>query len=230
MIQNISSKTQQKSKSNEQSSVEGISEKSLSEEANGVQSSNEKSSIDEMKIQSREKTIDEMKIQTMYKMVEDIQISIEGRELERKVLYLTNKQCNMFDENGITKCMQALDLGNPKCVIRLMNSIGGVCNYSAHIELHGSEKHIFGGVQPVGSEICEEDAQKVNRQLDLFIKTSILPLAMQTNALIIISGSSDCSLAAAMDRVILPEQDRLGRNCPFKVLCFLWSFKYSIKY
>ena len=44
-------------------------------------------------------------------MVDDVQVSADGRDLEKKVLYLTNKQCNMFDEMGILRCLQALDLG-----------------------------------------------------------------------------------------------------------------------
>jgi hypothetical protein len=44
-------------------------------------------------------------------MVDDITVSIDGRDLEKKVLYLTNKQCSMFDEVNIHKCLQALDLG-----------------------------------------------------------------------------------------------------------------------
>jgi len=68
---------------------------------------------------TRDKTIDEMRIKTMYRMVEDVTLSQNGVEQEKKVLYLTNKQANMFDEEGMARCIQALDLGEPKCIIRL---------------------------------------------------------------------------------------------------------------
>ena len=70
-------------------------------------------------------------------MVEDIEVVANGRNLEKKVLYLTNKQCNMFDDVGILRCLQALDLGKPKCVIRLLSAERGVAQYTVHTETRG---------------------------------------------------------------------------------------------
>ena len=73
--------------------------------------------------------VDEMKIQTMYRMVEEISVSCEGRDIRKKILYLTNKQCSMFNEDGMRRCIEALDMGQPKCIIRLLNSVGGPQTY-----------------------------------------------------------------------------------------------------
>ena len=50
------------------------------------------------------------------------------------------------------------------------------------------------------------------------MRTCILPLAMQTRALILVNGSNDCSLSAALSKVVVGEQARLGDDCPFTVL------------
>jgi hypothetical protein len=158
-------------------------------------------------------------------MVEDVEITADGRNLEKKVLYLTNKQCNMFDDVGIQRCLQALDLGKPKCVIRLLSAEKGVAQYTVHTETRG---YVL-SPQQYGSDLGPHDAARAQMQLDLFMKTCILPLAKQTHALIICSGCNDDALAASLERVVVPEQARLGRNCPFKVLTFVWSFEVHFK-
>ena len=158
-------------------------------------------------------------------MVDDIGVVANGRNLEKKVLYLTNKQCNMFDDVGILRCLQALDLGKPKCVIRLLSAERGVAQYTVHTETRG---YVL-SAQQYGCDLGPHDAARTQMQLDLFMKTCILPLAKQTHALIICSGCNDDTLAASLERVVVPEQARLGKNCPFKVLTFVWSFEVHYK-
>lgn len=158
-------------------------------------------------------------------MVEDVEITVNGRNLEKKVLYLTNKQCNMFDDVGILRCLQALDLGKPKCVIRLLSAEKGMAQYAVHTNTRG---YVL-AAQQYASELGPHDAARTQTQLDLFMKTCILPLAMETHALIICSGCNDDALAASLERVVVPEQVRLGRSCPFKVLTFVWAFEVHFK-
>ena len=54
-----------------------------------------------------------MKIQTMYKMVDDINTNYNGQLVTKKALYLTNKQASLFDEQAMSRCIQALDIGEP---------------------------------------------------------------------------------------------------------------------
>ena len=62
--------------------------------------------------------VDEMKIQTMYKMVEDCKVSVIGNEVVKRILYLTNKQAVLFDEVAMERCIQALDIGDPKVMYK----------------------------------------------------------------------------------------------------------------
>lgn len=70
--------------------------------------------------------VDEMKIQTMYKMVEDCKVSVMGNEIVKRILYLTNKQAVLFDEIAMERCIQALDIGDPK-VISVLQLLFTVC-------------------------------------------------------------------------------------------------------
>ena len=54
----------------------------------------------------------------------------------------------------------------------------------------------------------------------LFVKHCILPVAMQTQALILIGGIDDDTLAMAVQKVMGPVQKRLGKDCPFTVVGF----------
>lgn len=144
--------------------------------------------------------VDEMKIQTMYKMVEDVNVDIGGKQVVKKVLYLTNKQAALFDDEAMARCIQALDIGEPKFVIKLCAS-PGVRSQSviSHSELKGTAYAEFNAFCPYGHLSCEIDKSDegvVESQILLFMKTCILPLAKQTHALILITGANDCYLSA----------------------------------
>ncbi len=179
---------------------------------------------------TKEKTIDEMKIKTMFRMIEDVPVEVDGVELEKKVLYLTNKQCSMFDEEGTDRCIQALDLGQPKCIIRLIGSYGTAQDYRVHIQRRDRPEGQYKGQSlEFGSEIHAEDSYTTQKQLVVFFKNCLLPLAKKTKALIILSCADDCALTGALERVVLPELDRLGANCPFKILGWGQAHKYLYK-
>ena len=47
-------------------------------------------------------------------MAQDVTIkSPGGIEIQKKVLYLTNKQAGMIDENSMEKCIEELQIGKP---------------------------------------------------------------------------------------------------------------------
>jgi hypothetical protein len=46
---------------------------------------------------------DETIIRTMYKMIEDVDIVWDGRPVQKKILYITNKQASLFDDWDINK-------------------------------------------------------------------------------------------------------------------------------
>ena len=114
------------------------------------------------------------------------------------------------------RAVQALDIGEPKFVIKLLGAMG--CESvmrAAHTEKEGTVEIEFGKSTTSSSEISKTDERIVETQVLIFMKTCILPLAMQTRALILINGANDCFLSNALSRVAVAEQARLGKDCPF---------------
>jgi len=175
--------------------------------------------------EEKQESVDEMKIQTMYKMVDDITVNIEGRIVQKKVLYLTNKQAAFFDEAAMMRCIQALDIGEPKFVIKLNPSIAVYSQMRiAHEEMIGTNAE-FTPQQFETSEIDTMDERAVEQQLIIFMRKCVLPLAKQTKAVIIVGGANDCYLSAALANAALAEQARLGPHCPFTVIAFASEFE-----
>ena len=183
------------------------------------------SDFDQKDGEEKEESVDEMKIQTMYKMVDDVTVNVNGKQVSKKILYLTNKQAAFFDEQAMQRCIQALDIGEPKFVIKLNPSVGVKSQMgTAHDEMIGTSFEYTGGYFTT-SEIDKMDERVVETQMILFMRTCILPLAKQTKAVIIIGGANDCCMSAALANVALAEQARLGPNCPFTVIAFVNEFE-----
>jgi hypothetical protein len=79
----------------------------------------------------------------------------------------------------------------------------------AHPETFGLADSEFGKSLAVTSEIDIADQRTVETQVLLFMKTCIIPLAKQTRALILVSGSNDCFLSSAMSSIALAEQAKI---------------------
>lgn len=178
-------------------------------------------------VEQADENVDEMKIQTMYKMVDDCRVNVGGRETTKKVLYLTNKQAALFDDSAMERCLQALDIGDPKFIIMLSTSTGVRSQMmKAHAECirtPASEWGPDGDMEFLTPEIDVSDERAVESQLLLFMRTCVLPVAMQTRALIIMSGANDCFLGAALSDVAFFEQARLGKDCPFTVVATVYE-------
>lgn len=187
---------------------------------------NIKSRYDHHEENTAELTIDEMKIQTMYKMVDDVEVSADGIHVTKKVLYLTNHQADLFNPVNMARCVQALDLGEPKFVIHLLPSYGVLTQFKI---AHGKEAFNSKLVLDPNygfSEIDNSDAKSVEAQVLHLMRNCILPLAIQTSALILVDGANDCFLTAALASVALQEQARLGPSCPFKIVAI--SYEHEI--
>ena len=120
--------------------------------------------------------LEAIKIKTMYQMVEDIQISDRGRQVSKKLLFLTTKQAASFNSNNIKSVVQALELRESHFIIRLMPSYGGKAGNKAH----GERKGMLLEMLNKAPELNHDDAHGTESQMVLFVKHCILPVAMQT--------------------------------------------------
>jgi hypothetical protein len=163
--------------------------------------------------------LDDIKVKTMFQMVEDVDISTGGLAIKKKFLFLTNKQAASFNTTNMDNVLQALELKESHFVIRLVPSLQGMAQFKGHQERRGTidEKYTM------PPTLNEDDCNRTESQLVLFIKKCILPVAMQTRALILCGGANDCSLAVALQKVMGPVMERLGADCPFSIIGMVFA-------
>lgn len=136
----------------------------------------------------------EVKALTMHEMVEDV-IGIGGEN--RKLLYLTTKQASLVASNASAihrMVTSGFQLPEPKLVIYLIKSPG------------------------LGDDPEEEES---NALMDEFMATVLIPLAEETNALIICNAAKGaCGLSSSFLRVTSMLRARWPSTLPFSVLSF----------
>lgn len=65
----------------------------------------------------------------------------------------------------------------------------------------------------------EENAKKTLESMVLFIQESIVPLAIQTHAVVIVSGINSCSLTNAFGVISNDIRKQSGGTLPYKLIC-----------
>lgn len=191
--------------------------------------------INDINIDVKEKdeaktTLEQMKIETMFRMVDHVTVESDGAMLEKKLLFLTNAQCSLFNRDLMEKAITALQLNDAMCIIRLIASHGTAQDYRVHIERRDQPAGQYEGTSvQFGSELNAKDSYIMQKQLVLFFKNCLIPLAKKTKALIVLNAADDCCLTAALERVVLPELERLGGSCPFTILGWGQASKYLYK-
>lgn len=174
--------------------------------------------------------VDEMKVKSVYTMIEDCKVRSGTRILPKKLLYLTNRQAGVFDESIMGKFLEALDIGDPKLVIILLGGSFGFRSQmlSSHKEVLGTKEELFNPLY-LSSNIDVSDEESYRTQALNFMQTSVLPIAIQTEALILISGSNDCFLSDVFSQVALSEQAKYsGDSCPFKVIALAFGVQVHL--
>lgn len=155
-----------------------------------------------------ESELEEIKVLTMTKMVETVTYAVGDGESTCQVLYMTNKQASRFSVDKMEQVRYALQIKEPKLVIRLMPSHFGKAYWRSNTR----------SATKGCSELTEEDEKRVEYQLLIFAKEVLLPLAMKNRALVI--GTEMCSLTAAFASVCKPIEQMMGDECPFNMLLF----------
>lgn len=116
----------------------------------------------------------------------------------------------------------ALGIGEPKMVIRLMNSSFGAFYWKCFERCY-TERFPTKRVP----EVSVETHNIVERRMLLFAKQVLLPLAMKTHALVI--GSDICDLTCAFAQIAAPVQHELGNECPFHFVVFARAPYYFVR-
>jgi hypothetical protein len=187
--------------------------------------SNEAPEMDETR-----KQLEDLQIRTIFSLVEDIELDIGGQTAQKKLLFLTNKQARKFDFSNISKVLQAMDVSPmPQLVINLFCSLAHVGQDRPHGVGDGHWLNKMS--QTLGrhwhAETSAADVHSTDRRLMHFLKTCVLPVAIQTNALVLVHGDN-CSLAHAFSELCCAEVQKMGGGrLPFTVLCIYQAVDLS---
>ena len=180
--------------------------------------------------EAQSKELEEIRTRTMYKMVDSVSMSIGGQSTTRNFVYLTHAQSFMFNSVSIKKLLGALELKHePQLCIRFLSSAFGLefsKSQSAGRKRTGRhsddpsfiEHGARGSIYP---PVCNtRDLLQADSKLLDFCKEVLLPLAISTNAVILMQGSSECDLAMTLQRACQSLFARYGAdNLPFTIIC-----------
>jgi hypothetical protein len=170
----------------------------------------------------------EIRVRTMYGLVEEIQVSAGATSALSRVLYLTNQQAELFNAETVPKMMAAFEVEKPSLVINLMDSDCYPSNYEKDYDLRGKggvdalnfvewQPHNVQG--PTHSFLTRKEATEASRQIEHFFKEVLLPLAAETNAIILCDGKNTDELSSTLTRVLPLFAAKAGGKLPFTVFC-----------
>ena len=177
----------------------------------------------------RAKELEEIKTRTMFNMVEPLHITINGQVSTRNFVYLTHAQAFLFNNVTIKKMLGALEIKRePQLCIRLLPSAFGLefCNSQSRDRKksgrHSDDKNFIehgarGCIHAptvTKTELLDSDAKLLD-----FMKDVLLPLAISTNAVILMQGGSECDMARSFERACQPLFARYGDKFPCTVIC-----------
>jgi hypothetical protein len=162
--------------------------------------------------------LEELQIRTIWGLVESLDIDVGGVPGHKKFLYITNGQARRFNFTNINNFLDALDISpRPQLVINLFPShwfsplvtagcmeSRGVYEEALCMGLHG--------------ETSIQEHKNSEMAIFLFLQECILPVAIQTNALVMVH-SDECALANAWSDLCESQKEKNGGSMPFSTVC-----------
>lgn len=167
---------------------------------------------------SREK-LQMIKARTMYEMVEEI--DLPGGPC--KLLFLTNVQADLLgsSEDSLQKMLDALEVPKPQLVINLLSSHG----FEATVNVLGpggyAESAAAGDAGIVSNRapfLTHEEENACEQSIDDFMADVLIPLAAQTNAVVITSPFMDTILTTCLMRMYSVQRSKWGGRPPFTII------------
>lgn len=158
-----------------------------------------------------------IKARTMYEMVEEL-----GPNKQR-LLFLTNSQADLLakSEDSLEKMFSVLEIRKHKLLIYLAHTGG----FTSSCEMLGNPDRKMGlpigainwGLKQ-GAFATLAESTKAEELFDKFILDVVLPLAVQTQAVILCSGTKCCQLSCALDRCMMLHRAKFAVDQPFSII------------
>jgi hypothetical protein len=172
---------------------------------------------------SDENELAEIRVRTMYNLVEEIKLEAGAMDSVARVLYLTNMQAQMFSVETVPKMMQAFEVKKASLVINLLYSAGAeLWNESywpegmtaeERREFHGLSPHTTAGPEP--PFLSNREQNQLEMRLTMFFKDVLLPLAAETNAIVLCDANVNCALSKTLADTLPLFVAKYGGVLPF---------------
>jgi len=177
------------------------------------------------------KDLEDLQIRTIYSLLE--QVPVSGNDELAKVLFLTNSQAKKLDLSNMDNFIGAMDISpKPKLVINFLQSYCydaglNVASEKVHWQNKASIPTRVDGGYHYGEIDGEEGLLKMDRKICIFLKEILLPVAIQTNAVVILNDDC-CCLSRAFGELVAEEvKKNSGRPLPFTVINVGFALVYD---
>jgi hypothetical protein len=175
--------------------------------------------------------LEKLQARTIDSLVESVKVDIGATTSSVQMLYLTSNQAKMFPFHDLPNLLHCLDISPaPKFVIKILDSriyyhkgkvfdCDGANNLWDGNRCFSYTSEGFEHPSVLFSEVDYESCMQNLARLSHFVNDKLVPLAMRTNALILVENSS-CALTTELCRVAARQQQELdGKQLPYTVLC-----------
>ena len=161
--------------------------------------------------------LEDLQIRTIFSLVEPVQVDQDKKHL----LFLSNRQASKFDFSAMPKVLSALDIPAPKLVINLFMSMPYTAIKST---FHGCCRQYTEAGSTVAThhdhaELDVESLENTDLRIATFLQECVLPVAIQTQA-VVITHISDCAFSAAWSRICKAYAATVNGKLPFSVVNF----------
>ena len=167
--------------------------------------------------------LENLQVQSVYSLIEQVKVDDDTKS----VLYLTNLQAKAFEKKPIQRVLDAMQIKTPRFVINLsLNSFASdyrnkSCAYGSQVPFSGPSK---GRTSTVTShhnhgELNVTDLIAFERRMTVFIQRCILPVAAETQALILLHTDNDVFTSCFAKACNLFSKS-VGGDLPFTVITF----------
>jgi len=164
--------------------------------------------------------LENLQVKALSSLVESVIVG----STTKKLLYLTNNQAEKIDLSNIHGFLNSFGIQTfgrhqPKLIINLFESLAHTpTSASTWFKSDPNARRNFG-------ENSVEDMMETEEKISLFLKNYIIPLAIQTNA-IIVTNAIYCTLSRILSDLCEAEAAARKGQLPFTVVQFGLSFLY----
>ena len=170
--------------------------------------------LETLKKSSREMrdALQQMRLETLHNMVDELEVSFSGGSSTLQVLFLENKQAQMFSSGMIASLFDKMRIAQPPpAVINIRDSWTSPA-MAGKIEILPTMTRAQGKWYEVMCCVSKDESEDMQRRVTAFVDEVLMPLVVKLEALVVCRGYSSCSMAAAVGDAF--EQLRRQRGAP----------------